>query len=65
MTHDQAVTLRRHNVAVPRQGEILGFEDVGITPTASGAVIPSYLWRFRPSGQYEAIKDSAKSLRDF
>ena len=24
MTHDQAVTLRRHNVAVPRQGEILG-----------------------------------------
>lgn len=65
MTHDQAVTLRRHNVAVPRQGEILGFDDVGITPTASGAVIPSYLWRFRPSGQYEAIKDSAKSLRDF
>jgi NADH dehydrogenase len=26
------------------------------------SVLPSYLWRFRPSGQYDAIKDSAKNL---
>ena len=27
------------------------------------ALLPEYLWRFRPSGQYAAIKDSAKNLR--
>jgi NADH dehydrogenase len=27
------------------------------------AVLPDYLWRFRPSGQYDAIKDSAKNLK--
>lgn len=64
ITRDQAVTLRRDNLATPRAGEILGFDDVGIVPTAAAAVIPSYLWRFRPSGQYDAIKQSAKSLRD-
>ena len=58
------MTLRRDNLATPRAGEILGFDDVGIVPTAAAAVIPSYLWRFRPSGQYDAIKQSAKSLRD-
>jgi NADH dehydrogenase len=28
------------------------------------AVLPDYLWRFRPSGQYDAIKQSARNLRD-
>jgi NADH dehydrogenase len=28
------------------------------------AVLPDYLWRFRPSGQYDAIKDSAQNLRN-
>jgi NADH dehydrogenase len=28
-----------------------------------GAVLPDYLWRFRPSGQYAAIKASARNLR--
>ena len=37
--------------------------DLGIQPTAMEAVLPEYLWRFRPSGQYAAIKDSAKNLR--
>ena len=27
------------------------------------AVLPDYLWRFRPSGQYDAIKDSAAKLK--
>jgi hypothetical protein len=27
------------------------------------AVLPDYLWRFRPSGQYDAIKESAKNMR--
>jgi hypothetical protein len=25
--------------------------------------LPDYLWRFRPSGQFAAIKDSAKNLK--
>jgi NADH dehydrogenase len=37
--------------------------DLGITPTAIEAVLPEYLWRYRPSGQYAAIKESAKNLR--
>jgi NADH dehydrogenase len=40
-----------------------GFADLGIRPVNMAAVIPDYLWRFRPSGQYDAIKDSAKRLR--
>ena len=27
------------------------------------AILPDYLWRFRPTGQYDAIKESAKNLR--
>jgi NADH dehydrogenase len=39
------------------------FVDLGIEPTDMDSVLPEYLWRFRPSGQYAAIKDSAKNLR--
>ena len=38
-------------------------ENVHSSPVAAEAVIPDYLWRFRPSGQYTAIKESAKNLR--
>jgi NADH dehydrogenase len=38
-------------------------DDLGIRPTAMEAVLPEYLWRFRPSGQYSEIKESAKNLR--
>jgi NADH dehydrogenase len=40
-----------------------GFAEIGIAPTSLEAVVPSYLWRFRPSGQYDAIKESARNLR--
>ncbi len=40
-----------------------GFVNLGITPTNMAAILPDYLWRFRPSGQYDAIKESAKNLR--
>lgn len=60
LTKDQVKQLRRDNVA--GQGTF-GFADLGIEPTASGAVIGEYLWRFRPLGQYESIIDTAKQLR--
>lgn len=40
-----------------------GFSDLGIAPTSMEVVLPDYLWRFRPSGQFDAIKASAKNLR--
>jgi NADH dehydrogenase len=39
------------------------FADLGIAPVDMDAMLPEYLWRFRPSGQYAAIKGSAKNLR--
>ena len=40
-----------------------GLKELGIEPRAIGAVLPDYLWRFRPSGQYSEIKASAKNLK--
>ncbi|HBM69586.1 MAG TPA: complex I NDUFA9 subunit family protein, partial [Rhodobacteraceae bacterium] len=33
-----------------------------IEPTSLEAILPEYLWCYRPSGQYAAIKSSAKNL---
>ncbi|WP_134726400.1 complex I NDUFA9 subunit family protein [Paracoccus luteus] len=61
ITRDQARLLRRPN----RVGQgVMGFAELGIHPVAAAAVVPEYLWRFRPSGQYDAIKASAKNLRE-
>ena len=60
VTRDQVRNLKRDNVV--SQGAA-GFDALGITPTALDAVLPEYLWRYRPSGQYAAIKESAKNLR--
>ena len=60
ITRDQVKSLRVDNVVAP---DARGFADLGITPVAVEAVLPDYLWRFRPAGQYEAIKESAKNLR--
>lgn len=60
LTRDQVESLKSDNV-VSEGAKTLA--DLGIKPTATEAVLPSYLWRFRPSGQYAAIKASAKNLR--
>lgn len=60
LTRDQVKTLRVDNV-VSEGAKSLA--DLGIKPTAFDAVLPDYLWKFRPSGQYAAIKNSAKNLR--
>ncbi|RNF33705.1 complex I NDUFA9 subunit family protein [Paracoccus methylarcula] len=57
---DQLALLRQDNIV----GEdARGFAAFGIQPSAPEAVIEDYLWRFRPSGQYDDIKQSAKNLR--
>jgi uncharacterized protein YbjT (DUF2867 family) len=60
ITRDQVRNLKADNVVTPGARTLA---DLGITPTAMGAVLPEYLWRYRPSGQYAAIKESAKNLR--
>lgn len=59
ITRDQVANLRRDNVV----GDAArGLADLGIAPTAMAAVLPYYLWRFRPGGQYSELKES---VRDF
>ena len=60
VTKDQVLNLAVDNVAAD---DAQGFAALGIRPTAMEAVLPDYLWRFRPSGQYDAIKESAKNLK--
>jgi NADH dehydrogenase len=60
ITRDQLSSLTVDNVVAPGAK---GLADLGIAPTAMEAVLPEYLWRYRPSGQYAAIKESAKNLR--
>ncbi len=60
LTQDQVTLLKNDNVVSP---EAKGFADLNIKPLAPEAIISDYLWRFRPSGQYDAIKDSARNLK--
>ncbi|MEZ5798859.1 MAG: complex I NDUFA9 subunit family protein [Paracoccaceae bacterium] len=60
ITRDQLASLATDNVVAPGAR---GFAELGIQPVAMEAVLPEYLWRYRPSGQYAAIKASAKNLK--
>lgn len=60
ITRDQVASLRSDTVVGENSR---GLRELGIQPVAIGTVLPDYLWRFRPAGQYEAIKESAKNLR--
>lgn len=60
ITTDQVRSLGYDNVVAEGAK---GFADLGIQPVSMEAVLPDYLWRFRPSGQYSAIKNSAKNLK--
>ncbi len=54
ITYDQAKLLRVDNVVkAGRDANSVGtFADLGVVPTAVEAIVPSYLWTYRPSGQY-------------
>lgn len=60
LTRDQVKNLAVDNVVAEGAK---GFSDLGIKPTAMEVILPEYLWVYRPSGQYAAIRDSAKNLR--
>jgi uncharacterized protein YbjT (DUF2867 family) len=53
LTRDQVELLRSDNVvseAAHREGRTL--EGLGITAESIGAIVPTYLWRFRKAGQF-------------
>lgn len=61
VTRDQVIQLGSDNVVSGDHGT---FADLGITPRAMEAILPEYLWKFRPSGQYATSTASAENLRD-
>jgi len=53
ITPDQVELLKRDNVvsdAAKRDGRTL--EAMGVTPESIEAIVPTYLWRFRKTGQF-------------
>ncbi len=56
LTPDQVRMLKTDTVVSP---DALKLSDLGIAPDSIEAVVPSYLWRFRPRGQYEQTGVSA------
>jgi NADH dehydrogenase len=60
ITVDQVKSLRHDNIV---SDDAKGFDELGFKPASIEAVVPSYLWQFRPSGQYAEVKESARNLR--
>ena len=60
ITRDQVANLRRDNVV---SDDAPGLADLGIRPMAMEAVLPDYMWRFRPGGQYSNIQEAARRLQ--
>ncbi|PCJ05123.1 MAG: complex I NDUFA9 subunit family protein [Rhodobacteraceae bacterium] len=60
LTRDQLRGLKRDNVV--SEGA-KGFAELDLQPVTLGSVLPEYLWKFRPTGQYDAITGSARNLR--
>ncbi|NSY37359.1 complex I NDUFA9 subunit family protein [Leisingera sp. ANG59] len=61
LTRDQLKSLRSDNVVADGAK---GFAELGIDPVTVGSVLPDYLWKFRPSGQYDEMTGSARNLRN-
>lgn len=60
LTRDQLNSLKSDNVVADNAKT---FADLGIAPVALASVLPDYLWKFRPSGQYDEMVGSARNLR--
>jgi uncharacterized protein YbjT (DUF2867 family) len=57
LTRDQVELLKRDSVVseeAKREGRTLA--GLGIEPTSMQAIVPSYLWRFRRSGQFQRLR---------
>ena len=54
LTMDQVRLLKKDNVVSPTAP---GLAELGIVPTSVEAVVPSYLWRFHPKGEYASAQE--------
>jgi NADH dehydrogenase len=54
LTMDQVRLLKKDNVVASTAP---GLAELGITPTSVEAVVPSYLWRFHPKGEYASAQE--------
>ncbi|MEP9386858.1 complex I NDUFA9 subunit family protein [Mesorhizobium sp. KR9-304] len=53
LTSDQVTLLKTDNiVSTEAEDARLTFAGLGIQPQSTAAVLPSYLWRYRPAGQF-------------
>lgn len=59
LTRDQVRNLAHDNVVAE---DAKGLTDLGIAPVDMGSVVPDYLWKFRPSGQYDDMTRSAGKM---
>ena len=60
LTRDQLKNLKVDNVVADGAKTLA---DLGIRPVTMGSVLPDYLWKFRPNGQYDELTASASNLR--
>lgn len=60
LTRDQVRALAYDNVA---SADLPGLAELGITPVAMDGVLESYLYSYRPQGQYTELTASAKNLK--
>jgi NADH dehydrogenase len=57
LTRDQVTLLESDNVVShAAKAEGRDFAGLGIAPSSVEAVVPSYLWRFRKTGQFDAAR---------
>ena len=56
ITRDQVKQLNVDNVVSDQYGS---FEDFNIVPQSMAAILETYLYRYRPYGQYTSIHESA------
>jgi NADH dehydrogenase len=54
LTMDQVRLLKKDNVVSPTAP---GLAELGISATSVEAVVPSYLWRFHPKGEYASAQE--------
>jgi NADH dehydrogenase len=54
LTIDQVRLLKKDNVV---SATAPGLQELGIAPTSVEAVVPSYLWRFHPKGEYASAQE--------
>ena len=59
LTRDQITLLESDNVvSAAATAEKRDFAGLGIAPSSIEAVVPSYLWRFRKTGQFDTARAS-------